>query len=133
MDLITDLFNYRGETKQVSYVDSISEANNNHDGNDDFVSSNIEELGLGFEGGGGLRVFGIESNSNTEEPGHVNDQHNERIEIIDLNLEQKRRQRERDKERQLERPNESATITPPPPSSTSITTVDLHHHKECDR
>ncbi|KAI3771928.1 hypothetical protein L6452_03100 [Arctium lappa] len=48
---------------------SQSVTNNDHDDNDDFVSSNIEELGFRFQGGRGLRVFGIESNSNTEESG----------------------------------------------------------------
>ncbi|KVI02607.1 E3 ubiquitin-protein ligase CIP8-like [Cynara cardunculus var. scolymus] len=89
MDFITDLFDSRGEIEHVSGTDegiSVSEAINDHD--DDFVSSNIEELGLGFEGGG-LRVVGIESESDsgTDEPGQVNDQNDERIQITDMNHE----------------------------------------------
>ncbi|KAI3718896.1 hypothetical protein L6452_19781 [Arctium lappa] len=70
MDFITDLFDSRGEIEHVSdFGIIVSEVTNDHDDDDDFVSSNIEELGFGFEGGGGLRVFGIESISDTEESG----------------------------------------------------------------
>ncbi|CAI9276789.1 unnamed protein product [Lactuca saligna] len=83
MDFITDLFDSRGDTELVSRrfssTDvgiSVSEGSPIDDDNDDFVSSNIEHLG--FEGGG-LRVVGIESDSDTEELGQVNDrfQHSE--------------------------------------------------------
>ncbi|KAI3769896.1 hypothetical protein L6452_01010 [Arctium lappa] len=84
MDFITDLVDSRGEIEHVSdFGIIVSEANNDHDDNDDFVSSNIEEPGFGFQGGGGLRVFGIESNSSTEESGQVNDQNDERIQITE--------------------------------------------------
>ncbi|XP_023761414.1 uncharacterized protein LOC111909876 [Lactuca sativa] len=77
MDFITDLFDSRGDTELVSRrfssTDvgiSVSEGSPIDDDNDDFVSSNIDHLG--FEGGG-LRVVGIESDSDTEELGQVND------------------------------------------------------------
>lgn len=78
MDFITDLFDSRPETEHVSA---------HNDG--DIVSNNFEELGLGFEdgGGGGLRVASIESESDTEELGVVVEQNDDRNQSTDLNLE----------------------------------------------
>ncbi|KAI3824105.1 hypothetical protein L1987_05554 [Smallanthus sonchifolius] len=57
MDFITDLFDSRGDLSSNDVEISVSEGSAiNDDDDDDFVSNNIEELGLGLEGGGGLRV-----------------------------------------------------------------------------
>ncbi|KAD3640980.1 hypothetical protein E3N88_30203 [Mikania micrantha] len=94
MDFITDLFDSRGEIENVSdrfsSTDvgiSVSEGSSNNDNDGDYVSSNIEELALGYEGGGGLRVARIESDSDTEELGEDTEQIDDRIRSTDLNLE----------------------------------------------
>ncbi|KAK1423368.1 hypothetical protein QVD17_18669 [Tagetes erecta] len=90
MDFITDLFNSREEIEHesgglVSADVGISEFENtvidNQD--DDFVANRIDELGLG------LRVARIESDSDTEDFGDV--QNNDRIENSDLNTEEHER------------------------------------------
>ncbi|KAK9064840.1 hypothetical protein SSX86_016222 [Deinandra increscens subsp. villosa] len=98
MDFITDLFESRSETDHVSgrlsstgVGISVSEGSVVDDHDDDFVSNNIEELGLGLGyeggggGGGGLRVARIESDSDTEDLGA--DQNENTIETTDLNSE----------------------------------------------
>ncbi|KAK1438946.1 hypothetical protein QVD17_04759 [Tagetes erecta] len=91
MDFITDLFDSRGETEHVSSRFSCTDLGSN-DNHGDFVSNNIEELGLGHEGvggggGGGLRVARIESESDTEDLGEVVEQNDDITQSIDLNLE----------------------------------------------
>lgn len=92
MDLITDLFDSRGEIEhesgglsssyvEISEYDNAAVNNHNHDQDDAFVSSGVEELGLG------LRVARIESDSDTEDLGDDDDRNNDRIENSDLNTE----------------------------------------------
>lgn len=94
MDFITDLFDTRGDSEHVSRrfssTDvgiSVSEGGPIDD-DDDFVSNNIEQLGLGlgFEGGG-LRVVGIESDSDTEDLGQVHDRYDDGFQTNSPNLE----------------------------------------------
>ncbi|KAL4568602.1 hypothetical protein LXL04_024217 [Taraxacum kok-saghyz] len=91
MDFITDLFDSRGDTDHVSrrFASNdvgISSEGSPIDDDDDFVSNNIDQLELGFEGGG-LRVVGIESDSDTEELGQVNARNDDRFQTSELNLE----------------------------------------------
>ncbi|KAI3717023.1 hypothetical protein L1987_68329 [Smallanthus sonchifolius] len=82
MDFITDLFDSRGNLSRNDVEISVSEGSaiNDHDDDNDFVSNNMEELGLGYEGGG-LRVARIESESDTEDLGAV--QNDDRIQTTD--------------------------------------------------
>lgn len=91
MDFITDLFDTRRDRYSVNDINNNNNENELNDGNednendDDLVSSGMDELGLGLSG---LRVVGIESDSDTEELGHVdernNDGNDERTELISL-------------------------------------------------
>ncbi|XP_071695979.1 uncharacterized protein [Rutidosis leptorrhynchoides] len=82
IDFITDLFDSRDEIEHVSGLFSSSPVGtNDHDNDDDFVSNNIEELGLG------LRVTGIDSDSDTEELGQVDNGNDDRNRTTDLNFE----------------------------------------------
>ncbi|XP_071703132.1 uncharacterized protein [Rutidosis leptorrhynchoides] len=78
MDFVTDLFGSRDEIEPVGTSDHVHEDN---DDDDDYVASNIEELGLG------LRVTGIDSDSDTEELGQVDDGNDNGNRTTDLNLE----------------------------------------------
>ncbi|KAJ0843829.1 putative transcription factor C2H2 family [Helianthus annuus] len=90
MDFVTDLFDSRGEIERVDV--GVSEINDHDD--DEFVSNNnIEELGLGLEGGGGggLRVARIESDSDIEDLGAADDdQNDDRIETSELSFDSAR-------------------------------------------
>nr|GEV13935.1 hypothetical protein [Tanacetum cinerariifolium] len=89
MDFITDLFDTRRDVTTRYSVNNNDNTNDDENENDDdIVSSGVDDLGLGLSG---LRVVGIESDSDTEELGHVDERHDDgndesvgRTELISL-------------------------------------------------